>query len=216
MADPSPERSWWTTLPGVLTGMAALLTAVTGLLALLVTFLQGRASTEPIDPRPPVVVPGPTIPPTPAPPGGRNATVSGAETSPTGPEPRPVPQRLPARSGGAPPLVLGERLEAAGTFFEVLDVENTPLRGGSEIRVTFRVTAGETKVTLDRSNVRILSRGELYRPVEGLPSSDIRAGATRQFWVRFEIKDALQDPVLSFTDDWIAPRGEVRRALTPG
>ena len=30
-----PQRSWWTTLPGILTGIAGLITAVTGLLVAL-------------------------------------------------------------------------------------------------------------------------------------------------------------------------------------
>jgi hypothetical protein len=33
MGEPPTDRSWWTTLPGMLTGLAALLTAVTGLVA---------------------------------------------------------------------------------------------------------------------------------------------------------------------------------------
>jgi hypothetical protein len=49
MAKPAPERSWWTTLPGVLTGVAALLTAVTGLLALLLPLLHGRSELGPAD-----------------------------------------------------------------------------------------------------------------------------------------------------------------------
>lgn len=80
--------------------------------------------------------------------------------------------------------------------------------------MTFRVTAGTTDIQLARSNVRILTPGRIHTPVEGLTTTGLRAGMRRQFWVRFEIEEPVRDPVLSFTDDMYAPRGEVRRALT--
>lgn len=202
MADPSPDRSWWTTLPGVLTGLAALLTALTGLLAVVVTFVQGRPAPIPDAPtpqplavvpapQPPVVVPAPAV---------RPAPVS------------PAPDRV--RPSGLLPLVFGERLEVEGTVFEVLSLESTAFpNGGRDIRVTFRVTAGERRVTLDPSTLRILSPGRVARPAEGFSVITIPPGATRQLWARFDLRDTPQDPVLSFTDDWIAPRGEVRRAF---
>jgi hypothetical protein len=131
-------------------------------------------------------------------------------TTPTGPA---IPAQPNQQAG--PPLILGERLEIAGTSFEVLNVESTSLRSDMrEIRVTFRVTAGATKIDLARSNVRILTLGQIHRPVEGLPATTIPAGAGRQLWVRFEIEEPVRDPILSFTDDMFSPRGEVRRALT--
>jgi hypothetical protein len=221
MAEPPPERSWWTTLPGLLTGLAALLTAMTGLLALLLPIFHARVAPVPTDPAGrgsvPAVAPGPT------PPAPRDATPGGREAGRAGPEPRraPPPESLVPAAGSqqgraAPPLILGERLEIAGTSFEVLALDSAAIRGDArEIGVTFRVTAGATKVELSRSNVRILTPGTIHRPVEGLPRTTIPAGAARQLWVRFEIPEPLRDPYLTFTDDVLAPQGEVRRAL-PG
>ncbi|MFC7472799.1 hypothetical protein ACFQS7_00425 [Dankookia sp. GCM10030260] len=214
MAEPPPERSWWTTLPGLLTGLAALLTAMTGLLALLLPVYQARVALAPTDPAGRAAVPAAAPVPAPSPP---------REARPAGPEPRLAPQpdpRVPAGGSepgkAAPPLVLGERLEIAGTWFEVLALGNAALRDGTrEISVTFRVTAGTTQVDLSRSNVRILTPGRIHRPVEGLPLTAVPAGAARQLWVRFEVPEPLGDAYLSFTDDAFAPRGEARRAL-PG
>ncbi|MBP0445791.1 hypothetical protein J8J14_13505 [Roseomonas sp. SSH11] len=96
----------------------------------------------------------------------------------------------------------------------MLNIESTA-RGSNmrEIRLTFRVTAGPMKIDLSRSNVRILTLGRGYQPVEGLPATAIPAGAARQIWVRFEIEEPVRDPILSLTDDMFTPRGEVRRAL---
>ncbi|WP_165585349.1 hypothetical protein [Roseococcus sp. SYP-B2431] len=89
----------------------------------------------------------------------------------------------------------------------------SPRSGLREIRVMFQATAGATDIQLSRGNVRILAQGRTHRPVEGLPATSLRAGTQRQLWVRFEIEEPLRQPVLSFTDDMFAPRGEVRRAL---
>jgi hypothetical protein len=219
MAEPPPERSWWTTLPGLLTGLAALLTAMTGLLALLLPMFQARVAPAPADP------PGrgtvPAVTPVPVSPAPRDVTPGDREARPVAPEARrasppeaPMPAEGSRPGSAAPPLRLGERLEIAGTSFEVLTLDSAAVRGDArDISVTFRVTAGATKVELGRSNVRILTPGRIHRPVEGLPLTTIPAGAARQLWVRFEIPEPLLDPYLSFTDDFFAPRGEVRRAL---
>jgi hypothetical protein len=219
MAKPVPERSWWTTLPGVLTGVAALLTAVTGLLALLLPLLHNRSEPGPTDASRQAAVPG--VLTAPASPERRDPATGGQQARPADAEPRrttSMRSAIPAQANqqvGPPPLVLGERLEVADTFFEVLNLESTSPRGGvREIRVTFRVTAGSTDTWLASSNVRILTPGRIHTPVEGVSAAAIRAGTRHQFWVRFEIEEPVRDPVLSFTDNMSAPRGEVRRALT--
>jgi hypothetical protein len=215
MAEPPRERSWWTTLPGLLTGLAALLTAMTGLLALLLPIIQARLAPAPAPAQaqadPPRRGTAPAVSPALVP----------QEPSPRSREARSAApaSAVPAEEGQqgrtVPPLSRGERLEIAGTSFEVLALDSAADRGEvREISVTFRVTAGATKIELSRSNVRILTPGTVHRPVEGLPLTTIPAGAARQLWVRFEIPEPLRDPYLSFTDDVSAPRGEVRRALS--
>ncbi|MGG5885927.1 hypothetical protein ACLF3G_02235 [Falsiroseomonas sp. HC035] len=195
MAEPAPGRSWWTTLPGILTGVAALLTAVTGLLAVLLPLLQGRA-----EPRGNTVVTPAVSPPRPA----RPAEV-------------PVPTRPAIPTTPPPaPATAGVPVAIADASFEVLTVDSHARRGGlRDIRVTFRATAGATRLELARSNVRILTPGQVHQPVEGFALTTLPAGASRQFWVRFEIREPILNPILSLTDDMSAPRGEARMPIGP-
>ena len=213
MSEPGQGRSWWTTLPGVLTGVAALLTAVTGLVVALLPLIatQRDAASPGAKPR---ATESSTSSPSPT---------EGADRK-DGTSRRPMEQsRASAGSvgvteanqpSGAAPLVYGETLDVAGTRFEVLKVDSgSPRPGVREIHVTFQVTAGPTNLWLARSNVRLVASGRVHTPIEGLPATALRTGAKRQFWVRFEIEEPLTNPVLSFTDDMSAPRGEVRRGL---
>jgi hypothetical protein len=129
-----------------------------------------------------------------------------------------IASAIPAAPGEAAkvaPLVEGEALDIAGASFTVLNVESSaPGTGIQDIRVTFRVTAGDTALELSRRAIRIHSLGLVHIPEEGLPVTTIPAGTSRQFWVRFDIREPLRDPVLSLRDDANAPRGEVHRALT--
>lgn len=220
MAEPSQRPSWWTTFPGVLTGIAALLTAVSGLVVALHPFLVGRPEQPPTPaPAPPAIVLPNVPPPTvvPIPPERRNSAAGGSEVRPPPTEPRPPTPTAGTTSpagSSVPALVLGEALDVAGTSFVVLSVETATLQPGiREIRVTFRVTAADTGVRLWRDNVRVLAGGRVHTPVEGLPGTELRPGAVQQFWVRFAIQEPLRNPILSFTDNWSTPRGEARRAL---
>ena len=46
------KQNWWTTLPGVLTGLAALLTAITGFYLAFVSNHPDPCKTLPVDDRP--------------------------------------------------------------------------------------------------------------------------------------------------------------------
>jgi hypothetical protein len=210
MAEPAPGRSWWTTLPGVLTGVAALLTAVTGLLAALLPLLPGRAEQRAGTMVPAVVTPA-VVPSPPAPGPARQAE---------GPVPsRPVTPApvAPARPVEAQPAAPGDGpVSIADASFEVLKVDSYARRGGlRDVRVTFRATAGATRLDLVRGNVRILTPGQVHQPVEGFSLTTLRPGASRQFWVRFEIGEPILNAVLSLTDDMSAPRGEARLPIGP-
>jgi hypothetical protein len=211
-------RSWWTTLPGVLTGVAALLTALTGLLVVLLPLVLGRQDRPVPDPggagmRPALPVPGP--------PARRDGVAGGPEARPAEADPRRGATAAPAGAGGVvlqpglpPPLRLGEAMEVGGATYVVVSFESTSHRSNfRDFSVTFRATAGEEEVRMHRDNLRILDQGRMHNPVEGPGTVMLRAGATRQFWVRFEIEEPVRLPILSFRDDWFAPRGEVRRAL---
>jgi hypothetical protein len=196
MAEPGHERSWWTTLPGVLTGVAALLTAVGGLVVALHPILRGptpstpiAAPVLPVSPRPLAVAP-PAMPATPiAPADGQSR-------------------------GGAPPLRLGETLDVGGSTVQVLSIEGSSLANGlREVRVTFQITAGLRDLVISRGAVRILDMGRAHAPVEGMATTPVPSGRQRQFWVRFAIEGPLREPVLSFRDDEFRPSGEARRAL---
>jgi hypothetical protein len=210
MAEPAPGRSWWTTLPGVLTGVAALLTAVTGLLAALLPLLHGRA-----EPRGTTVVPAvvtPAVAPHPSAPGPARQAEGPVPVRPATPVPATP---APAAPTEAPPAALvGVPVAIADASFEVLKVDSYARRGGlRDVRVTFRATAGATRLELVRSNVRILTPGQVHQPVEGFSLTTLRPGASRQFWVRFEIREPMLNPVLSLTDDRSAPRGEARMPI---
>lgn len=139
MAEPGPGHSWWTTLPGVLTGVAALLTAVTALLVALLPLVRERAEPGPTNASRsagvPTVSPAPA-PPAPVPPARRDGATGGQEARHSGAEPRstvPVGSANPAepnRLSGVPPLVRREPLDIAGTSFEVLDVGSSSPRSG--------------------------------------------------------------------------------------
>ncbi|MGK7868599.1 hypothetical protein [Falsiroseomonas sp. E2-1-a20] len=212
MAEPAPGRSWWTTLPGILTGVAALLTAVTGLLAVLLPLLHGRAEQRAAIVAPPAAAPAVVTPAVVPPPAARRAE----PPAPSVPRP-PPPARLAAPgppAEAAPALPASGPVAIADAHFEVLKVESNARRGDlREFRVTFRVTAGASRLELIRSNVRILSPGAVHRPVEGLSHTGVPPGTSRQFWVRFEIREPIPSPILSLTDDWVAPRGEVRMPI---
>jgi hypothetical protein len=219
MAEPVAGRSWWTTLPGVLTGVAALLTAVTGFVAVIVPLLQGRAEPAPPPPRttttvipapgqPTSSMPASLTPPAIAPGPGAAVPLRPAPSEPA----RPDQGHSGARQA-APALSTGS-LTIADATFEVLKIESEAGHDQMRhIRVTFRVAAGETTLNLARGNVRILAQGQIHTPVEGLPAVAVPAGTSRQFWVRFEIAGPVRTPVLSFTDDMLAPRGEVRLSI---
>ena len=61
MGNNDTKQSFWTTLPGMLTGLAALITAVGGILAILVGGGLLKPKAEPT-PAPVIEVPGPTEP----------------------------------------------------------------------------------------------------------------------------------------------------------
>jgi hypothetical protein len=126
MSDPPHARSWWTTLPGVLTGIAALITAGTGLLAVLIqSGAFERRAPEPA-PRPAPV--GPTVP-----------TVSPSL-------PVPAAQPAAATADGITPLVLRQPIELGSMRVQVLDIQQSPMPNALLVRVTYRIEAGETRL----------------------------------------------------------------------
>jgi hypothetical protein len=218
MSEQGQGRSWWTTLPGILTGVAALLTAVTGLVvALLPIFVAQRDAPSTRGAQQSPSSPSQLAPPGAGRQGNTNEARGERQQADSQPDTAAASNTSAGgtnRQSGAAPLVYGEPLNVAGTQFEVLNIESaSPRTGMREIRVTFQVTAGEVDLWLARSNVRLMASGRVYTPVEGLPATALRAGVRRQFWVRFEIEEPLFNPILSFTDDMHAPRGEVRRGL---
>jgi len=78
---PAPKQSFWTTLPGILTGIAAVLVAVGGLVAALLPLVRGGDPGAPPTSAPPVTMP--TVPPPSSPP-------STGESTTTPPDPRPT------------------------------------------------------------------------------------------------------------------------------
>ena len=82
------KQSVFTTLPGILTGIAAIVTAAAGLIAVLTA---GGDPRLPVEPSPSVVVVASTTP-TPTPTQTATATATGTAT----PEPRSVPGDWPA------------------------------------------------------------------------------------------------------------------------
>jgi hypothetical protein len=202
----------------VLTGVAALLTALGGLIVALHPFVAQRLEPAPAPPASRVVAPLPSSSGSTAAPERRPE--GSPATLPAMAEPRPASQPGPAARtetlgrSGAPPVRLGEAFDVGGSSFEVMNLEISDLPNGlREVRVTFQVMAGPADLVLSRGVVRVLDVGRVHSPVEGLATTQLPSGRRRQFWVRFVIEGPLREPVLSFRDHEFTPRGEARRTL---
>jgi hypothetical protein len=157
MSEPhASPRSWWTTLPGVLTGIAALVTAGTGLLVALV---QGGMLGPGHDRRAPAqqVAPPGTGPTTPA-----------APLPPVLP-PSSTASSTSAAADGVPPLVLRETIDLGSMSVQVLDVQRNPAPNALRVRVAYRIQAGEQPIA-------VLYFHDLLRLVaDGAPRSMVRS-----------------------------------------
>ncbi len=225
MSQPPTDRSWWTTLPGVLTGLAALLTAVTGLLVALLPVLgrpdraksdeaRGPAAAKVAEAAAATASPTParTLPAVPGPGGGAQQR---AEAPPAA-----APSSPPAQAGDPPPLVLGEVLKMPRLTVQVLSVERGRVGGQvTRIALTYRVTASPDGALVFRDdNVRVFAGGVPYAPKRGVGLGGIliaRESAAGPLSAVFEVEDDGGDLVLRFTDSNLPHRSEVRRRLPP-
>ena len=167
--------TWWTSLPGVVTALATLLTAITGLVVALnqVGLFPHRADRAQPNPE--------------------------AHSSAT----RNASEQAPAASSGtvaSPGHEAGETAKVDGGTVRVLGVRRTG-DGGSLVDVYYSVTVGPENVRHDPARfVRLVAGGTPIAPVwESAPARDLAATSSTAFAVKFQAPPGLgQEVVLRF------------------
>jgi hypothetical protein len=137
-----PSGTWWTTLPGILTGIAAIVTAFSGLWVAL--------QQTGVSPRPPE-------------PANRDELRGIEPKSPSRSEPEPLDVAR-ARSVGAEPPSAAAPTNAAhidGLDVTILSAQSEPANGASFVLVQYRVKTGSEPVWHDPINfMKLLSGGQ--------------------------------------------------------
>ena len=131
MAESGEHKNWWVTLPGILTQLVALVTALTGLIAVLYQsgFLHRQESTTTPPATPVVTAAAMPVPPLPV-------ALQPAAIAPSPPsEPAPA---LPA-APGAIPIKIGDTIADGIPQAGAGNIESP----GSEDRYQFNATAGQ-------------------------------------------------------------------------
>jgi hypothetical protein len=158
---PEPEKgAWWQTVPGILTGVAAVIAAIGGLIGVLHQYgafgrQERAASADRSIERPPSATP----PPEPSPP---------AEAPPA-PAAAPPPRDAAAAQGP-------REARAGHLVYRILDVAREPYasgRGGKATRIALRLRVRVTDVMgmsdyVDATTVRLLADGARLTPANGL------------------------------------------------
>lgn len=181
----APSASWWTTLPGILTGLAAFITATTGL---VVAFQQFSGS-----PRDPDA-----------------GTPPAADSRPARPDPTEPPQvdasgaeREVAVPSGSETTVNGGALSIAISRMRLLPFSPDRRR----LLVTLRFT--NTGATFDRTyytDFRLVIDGAEIAP-DDPPLEQVEAHSAREFAYTFEIPAGANEAILRVI------RGEETRDL---
>ena len=174
MADEKSTTSWWQTVPGILTGLAAIITAVTGLiLALNRTSARNEPATPP-------------------------ASVSSASTPTSTTE-----SRSPAGAGAATaakdiPLPLHEVTLGGGTaVFTIVSARIEPIdleRRALKLRVRYR-NKGRFPAPYGSSLYRVLVGDDILAPTN-LVSEAVAVDSTLGAEFRFEVPAAAKALVL--------------------
>jgi hypothetical protein len=178
MADEKRTTSWWQTVPGVLTGLAAIITAVTGLILAL---NRTSARTEPATPA---------------------ASVSSAST-PTS----TTDSRSPAGAGVANAakeisLPLHEVTLGGGTaVFTIVSARIEPIdleRRALKLQVRYR-NKGRFPAFYSSRLYQVLVGDDVLAPTN-LVSEAVAVGSTMDAEIRFELSAATKDAVLQIGD----------------
>ena len=165
MSEPTTPRSWWHTLPGVLTGVAALVTALAGLVAVLMQagWLGARGDAPKATAPPPASAPPAATAPAAAP-APVAATDPPRPAPPAGEAPRPYTVALPAqRDHKLGPAVF----KATYTLLKAEVVPQTSERSALHIRLRMTNHDRNDKNFWD-SSFRLLVDGVPTAPESGL------------------------------------------------
>jgi len=181
MADDKSTTSWWQTVPGILTGLAAIITAVTGLMiALNRTSTRSNAPTS-VSRDASATSATPTRPPT-------NDATTSIGASPTGPKdiPLPEPHQATLDAGSAVVTILSARVEP-------IDGERRALT----IRIRHR-QVGPSSAVFGSRYYRLLVGDEILEPTN-LISEVVANDSTKNGDFRFELPADAKDVVLQIT-----------------
>ncbi len=179
MADPAPSRqSWWQTLPGILTGVAALITAVTGF---IVAFNHTRS--EPSSP-------------------SSKSSEAGTQTSRPAAESRDQSDRRASAKTqpvALPPL---NRVKLAGgdAVITLLAAEVEPIdleRKSLSLKVRY-LNAGRYQANFWSASYRLIVDDVPRAPTNFLDEL-VDAGAAKEGQVVFEVPNTIKDVVLQIS-----------------
>lgn len=155
------KGSWWTTLPGVLTGLAGLLTAVGGLVAAL-----NEAGLLKPSPSPPAVA--------------LQDASRGLDPTARPPPPAPVP---------VSPAVLGALPQVEGVGVKIVAVRRIRDKGGMFIDLDYRVTTGSDFSRHDPTHfVQLVSGSVALAPVwSSVSARELPPNSRQDILVRFPL-----------------------------
>lgn len=216
---PSETRSWWTTLPGVLTALAALLTAVAGLVAALSQSGLFPERAKRAEDRPPVSASTAALPSPAVAESSTSRLVAqqpAASSATSGPQPlQSAAPTLSARdAGGPPPLVIGETLQLASFTINVLSVKVTSTDDATRISISFRATTppDEGVAFSPADSVRLIVSGVPRAPKSSSSPIYLARDSAEDLAAAFDVRGSADDLVLRFSDR----KGSVSRRLPPG
>jgi hypothetical protein len=182
MADPPPRASWWTTLPGVLTAVAALLTAGAALVGAL-----NQAGLFALFRREPAPAAAPAPPPAPpvAPPADPPVAV---------PPVTPPVVPLAEPPAATPPLAVTPTEPGPAPLEGRIDEAWTVADGGLALRVTLRNAGSAARLVEPRRDLRLLdSDGTAHAPRRAAPVFETLApGAAVEVALEFPPLPALR------------------------
>jgi len=170
------SKSWWQTMPGILTGLAAIITAVTGLM-LALNRTSGRSDA---------VTPSSTSSPPPVTRDARPASPSTPASASTGEIPLPEIHSVKLAGGSLVITILSARSEP-------IDLERRALKFG----VRFR-NEGKYPAVFGSSSYRLIV-GEETREPTNLVSEAIGVDSSRDAEMRFELPVSVKDVVLQIS-----------------